>query len=163
MTPIEAIQLTISVVLAVVTIRQARVTHELERRLYKLNTNLDQSIQRLHRAREAVIEIHKAKVFLIEYVTAYKNESKTELTDTYFQKQAEASAYAAELRGLAFAIGDEQLLSIVNNFPVDKVMPPEMQERARAQHLHTRISQLLLEATADAPTGNQNTEDWRTV
>lgn len=142
------LQILITALLAVVTVRQAWVTSQLERRVHRLNASLDQSIQRLQRAREAVIQENKATVFLAEYVQALKSEGKSELTEAYFEKHAELSACKAELRGLAFAIGDKELLQIVNNFPRDSVMPPEMEARARAQHLHTRISQLLEEATA---------------
>jgi hypothetical protein len=143
-------QLVISVVLAVVTVRQARVTSDLEQRVHRLNTSLDQAIQRLHRAREAVIQQHKAHVFLVEYKRVL-DQRGIELTETYFDMFAEWSAYAAELRGLAFAIGDKELLEIVNKEDRDSEgVPPEIPVRARSQQLHARISQLLDEATAEA-------------
>lgn len=137
MEPLDAIQLTISIVLAIVTVRQANVTHKLEQRLYRLNTNLDQSIQRLHRAREAVIQEQKARVFLVTYVEAYKAEGKTETTEIYFKKRGELSAYWAELRGLAFAIQDDELLRYVNQSEdVDSPMLSEMAARAGGTSTH---------------------------
>jgi hypothetical protein len=60
--------------------------------------------------REAVIQKHKAHVFLLNHVKFVK-----EPNETYATKQAELSAYQAELRGLAFAIGDQELLDLVNH------------------------------------------------
>ncbi len=166
MTPFEGLQFAVTIFLAVVTARQAYVTHQLERRLYRLNTNLDQSIQRLHRAREAVIQEHKAEIFLRQYMNAQK-ERVAEKSDIYFEKHAELSAYSAELRGLALAIGDEKLLSIVDRSPSppassDNLQIRETDARIRAEDLHARISKLLLDATADSQTAKQD-GDWRTV
>ena len=70
-------------------------------------------------------------------------------------KDAELSAYKAELRGLAFAIDDKELLRLVNEGYSFTGLPQkernfikdEMEIRGRSQHLHTRISQLLKEKT----------------
>ncbi len=80
---------------------------------------------------------------------------KGQLNEEYSLKFAEMSAYQAELRGLAFAIGDKELLEIVNKgYESQKYSPEErsfeldeMEIRGKSQHLHTRISQLLTEIT----------------
>jgi hypothetical protein len=67
--------------------------------------------------------------------------------EIYCARHSELSAYSAELRGLAFAIGDEELRKLANNlYPSNKsnsAMEKEMDVRNHSQHLHTRISELL--------------------
>lgn len=89
-------------------------------------------------------------MFLLEYGASGK-----EATEVYFTTMAELSVHNAELRGLAFAIGDEELLRLVNEGYEFLSQPPdqrnivldEMTIRNHSQHLHTRISQLLEAAT----------------
>jgi len=150
MNPLDALQLVTVAIVAIWGIYQTRVTKRLEQQIHRLNTGLDQTIQLLHRAREAVIKIHSAHVFMLEYVD--HQEKPNELYMTTF---AERSAYEAELRGLAFAIGDEELLALVNKgYEFDKrpieartFWMDEAEIRGRSQFLHTRISQLLEAAT----------------
>lgn len=93
-----------------------------------------------------MIQIHEAHVFLLNYVQYMK-----EPDEIYATKHAELSAYNAELRGLAFAIGDKELLNLVNESysfihysPADRsVVGDEMEIRGKSQKLHTRISQLI--------------------
>ena len=147
---LQALQLVVMIIVAIWGIYQMRVTKRLEQEVHRLNTGLDQSILLLHRAREAVIQRHKAHVFLLEYKMS--GEKPTELC---FKTMAELSVHNAELRGLAFAIGDEELLKLVNKGYEFLSQPPdqrnitldEMTIRNRSQHLHTRISQLLEAAT----------------
>ena len=138
-----ALQLIVTIVVTIWGIYQIRVTKKLEQEVHRLNTGLDQSILLLHRAREAVIQRHKAHIVLLEYKASGK-----EPTEFCFTTMAELSAHNAELRGLAFAIGDENLLGLVNEGYEFLRQPPdqrnidldEMTIRNRSQHLHTRIS-----------------------
>ena len=140
------LQLIAVTIVAIWGIYQIRVTKKLEQEVHRLNIGLDQSIQLLHRAREAVIQRHRAHVFLLEY-----KASEKEPTELYFTKLAELSVCNAELRGLAFAIGDKEFLRLVNEGYGFLRQPPternitldEMEIRNRSQRLHTRISQLL--------------------
>jgi hypothetical protein len=150
MTTIELLQLAATIVIAIWGIYQTRVTKKLEREIHYLSIGLDQSIQLLHRAREAVIGMHKTHVFMLHY-----KELRNDIGDQYVEKLAEQSTYRAELRGLAFAINDQELLDLVNK-GYDFIGIPneqrnatfdEMEIRNRSQHLHTRISQLLELAT----------------
>jgi len=147
---LDVLQLVTMVVIAIWQIYSVRAIKKLEQEVHRLNIRLDQSMQRLHDAREAVIQRHKAHVFLLEY-----QASRKEATELYFTTMAELSARNAELRGLAFAIGDKELLTLVNEgydflgVPPDQrnITVDEMTIRGRSQKLITRISQLLEEAT----------------
>lgn len=135
--------------------------NKLQKEIEQSNRIHDQKVQRLYRAREAVIAVHKAHVYLINYgqnkVAVWAEEQIGKrarplvLDDNYFIKSAELSAAQAELRGLAFAIGDKELLHQVNN-PIDNRTSDdkrinaafrEIDIRANSQHLHTRITELL--------------------
>ena len=157
----EVLQLVVTLILAAVTARQVYVTNKLDQRLYRLNTDLDQRIQRLHRAREAVIQRHKAFNFIGAYIAAGANQGKLVPNESYFEKSAELSAATAELNGLAIAIGDKELLAMVEAEGFEEGVDRNLQAQRQSLHLHRRISQLLLEATADAPAGAQD-GDWRT-
>lgn len=150
----DFLQIIVITIVAIWGIYQTRVTKNLEGELHRLNASLDQSIQILHRAREAVMKVHQAHVFLLNYVKYLNDEAfPNEVCAT---KHAELSAYKAELRGLAFSIGDKELLDLVNeSYEFMKQAPeerfsmlPEMEIRGRSQRLHTRISQLLELATS---------------
>jgi hypothetical protein len=146
MSLLDALQLMVVTIVAIWGIYQTRVTNRLAQQVHRLNTGLEQSIQILHRAREAVIKIHAAYVFLLEY-----RSQISEPTEIYITKFAEMSANQAELRGLAFAIGDKDLLALVNEGYRFREIPSgerntimdEMEIRGRSQKLHTRISELL--------------------
>lgn len=129
---------------------QVRVIKKLEQEVHRLNTGLDQSIQLLHRAHEAIVKIHSAHAFLLEYIRLRPKEEPTEI---YFTKHAELSACHAELRGLVIAIGDKELLELERKTYSPRGKPEErsplldeMSIRGAAQRLHTRIAELL-EAT----------------
>lgn len=150
MNPLDALQLVTVAIVAIWGIYQTRVTKRLEQQIHRLNIGLDQTIQLLHRAREAVIKIHSARVFMLEY--AAHQEKPNELYMTTF---ADMSSYEAELAGLASAIGDEELIVLVNK-PYEFDGKPiearvfemdEVEIRGRSRRLHTRISQLLEAAT----------------
>jgi len=155
MNPLDSLQLITVAVVAIWGIYQTRVTHRLEQQIYRLNISLDQSIQLLYRAREAVIKIHSAYIFLLECRAQQDRTQESEPTETYLTRLAEMSTFQAELRGIAFAVGDKELLELVNKgydferMPIEKRNPAmdEMEIRGRSQHLHTRISQLLKAAT----------------
>lgn len=159
---LEALGLVVTGILGVWAIYQTYITSRLNQQLHKFNLKTDQSIQQLYRAREATIERHKAAIYLSEF-NRMRKELKDETpqfpNDVMFQKFAEFSAHWAELRGLAFAIGDSELLSAVNETKTGSSsdentsqslahMLHEMNYRGQSQRIHTRISQLLLEATS---------------
>jgi hypothetical protein len=108
MTLLDILQLGVTAIVAVWGIYNARVTRRLEQEVHYLNVGLDQSIQLLHRAREAVTGIHRARVAIMAY-----HYNKRESDDKYIQSQADESAYWAELRGLGFAINDVVLCNVL--------------------------------------------------
>src|SRR5262249_21402858 len=128
------------------TRKLAKITSDLNQEVHRLNTNLDQSIQRLYRARDLVIQIHEVEVYFL-----YENLRQAAHTEPMSLKSAEKSSHMAKLRGLAFAIEDKELLGIVNELrPLDaeqNIAATEMTIRLHSQKLHTRISQLLQETT----------------
>ena len=145
-TILDVLQLTVTVIVAIWGIYQTYVTRKLEREIHYLNAGLDQYIQLLHRARDAVIGMNQTHVFMLNY-----RELREDIDDRYIEKIAEHSAYWSELRGLAFAINDKELLDLVNkgydfkHLPSEErnAMLDEMEIRGRSQKLHTRIAQLL--------------------
>jgi len=147
------LQLGVTITVAIWGIRQTFTTNRLAKEIHYLSVNLDQSIQILQRAREAIIGMHKAHVFMLEH-----RQLNKELDDAYLARYAEFSAHWAELRGLAFAINDQELLDLVNKgFTFDglsseqrDIVKDEMEIRGRSQHIHTRIAQLLAETTTKA-------------
>jgi hypothetical protein len=146
----DGLLLIVSALVAVWGIYQTRVTKQLEQNIHHLNVALDQSIQLLHRAREAAIKIHSAYIFLLEI--GYNNSENLE---THATKYAELSAYNAELRGLAFAIKDDELLQTVdksynflNQSPKDRSFwLDEVEIQGKSEKLHKRISELIELAT----------------
>jgi len=102
---------------------------------------------RLSRMSTLVGWIHNREVYL-----ALSRRHKPEEVD--FDNEIEADSLCsnnrAELRGLAFAIGDKPLLALVNEgyrfigLPEEDRYPisDEMDIRSRSQKLYTRISQL---------------------
>jgi hypothetical protein len=130
----DTLMVVVSVIAVIWAIYQIYSTHQLDVKLTFLTKQLDQSVQRLHRARDAAIRMHEANVFLIQYVS-----TNPQITDVYCQKHAELSASRAELRGLAFAIDDKELLDIVN----ENLGDTEGSIRNHVQRIHTRISKLI--------------------
>lgn len=147
------LQLGVTITVAIWGIRQTFTTNRLEKEIHFLSVNLDQSIQILHRAREAIIGMHKAHVFMLEH-----RQLNKEFDAAYIAQFSEFSAHWAELRGLAFAINDEELLDLVNKgFSFDglsseqrSIVRDEAEIRGRSQHIHTRIAQLLAKTTKKA-------------
>jgi hypothetical protein len=134
------------------TRKLAKITSKLEHQVYLLNKSLDQSLERLQRANELVNKIHEIEVLLAYYGQNLAEKSYGD----YATKLAEWSSYKAELRGLAFAIGDKELLDILNSsqFMVTSeeiremgATAVEINARSKSQHLHTRIFQLLANTT----------------
>jgi hypothetical protein len=146
MTILDILQLTVTAIVAAWGIYQTYVTKKLEQEVHYLNVGLDQHIQLLHRARDAIIGMNKTHVFMLNY-----RDSGKDMDERYIEKLAEHSAYWSGLRGLAFAINDKELLSLVNQgyeftrLPSEQrnAMHDEMEIRGRSQQLHTRIAQLL--------------------
>jgi hypothetical protein len=146
MTILDILQLTITAIVAAWGIYQTYVTKKLEQEIHYLNVGLDQDIQLLHRARDAVIGMNQTHVFMLNY-----RDLREDIDERYIEKMAEHSAYWSELRGLGFAINDKELLDLVNKgyeftrLPSEQrnAMRDEMEIRGRSQHLHTRIAQLL--------------------
>ena len=110
--------------------------------LFKMH--LDQSVQRLQHARELVNQAHEAELVMFHF-----NEQGNQ--ENWAIKYVEWSTCFAELRGLAFAIDDDQLWKLINSDKDTTVIQgfvgKEMSTRLYSQKLHTRINQLLQEAT----------------
>jgi hypothetical protein len=153
--------LIVTVIIGIWGVYQTFVTNRLNRELHRLTIEMDQSIQRLYRARDATIERHKAAIYLSEF-NRMRRELKDDAPqfppDQVFQRFADFSAHWAELRGLAAAIGDSKLLELVNERFADlsveenasisyAAMLTEIEYRGQSQRIHTRISELLQEAT----------------
>lgn len=148
---LNALQVIVLAIVAIWGVYQTKVTKSLEQQVHRLNVGLDQSIQLLYRAREAVINAHAADIFML----AYRENQPEKPNELYMTKSAEWSAYEAELSGLAVAIGDKELLDLVNKIYSFTGKPwqgrdhemDEIEIRGRSQHLHRRIAQLLKMAT----------------
>lgn len=155
MDTVTLLQLGVTIIVAIWGIRQTYTTNRLEREVHLLNTKLDQDIQQLHHAREAAIGMHKAHVFMLQYY--YQNK---QADDAHITQFAESSAHWAELRGLAFAIKDEELLRLINEPFRFEALPSEQRNmirdeaelRGHFQQLHTRIAQLLDQAATKGKT-----------
>ena len=147
---LSVLQLGVTIIVAIWGIRQTFTTNRLEKEIHFLRVNLDQSMQLLQRARDAAIGMHKAHVFMLEH-----RQLNKKIDDVYISQFAEFSAFWAELRGLAFAINDQELLDLVNKgFSFDgisneqrSIVRDEAEIRGRSQHIHTRIARLLEKAT----------------
>lgn len=148
----------------IISSRQAKANtkqlNQIQKEVEQSNRLHDQSVQRLYRAREAVIAMHKATVYLIEYVQAGKDDG-TLRDDNYFTKRAELSAAQGELRGIAIAIGNQEFLNIINQrihngWAESSPIYAEVEARGYAQELHTQITKLLEDATTiGAKTGQK--------
>jgi hypothetical protein len=137
------------IVQTIISWRISRTTDDLNQQLHRVNLGLDQSIQRLNRARDLVNKIHEARLMNYYYAAL-----EQEVTEDRYIKFVEESVYAAELRGIALAIGDEELLKLINKPSIvyeDKTpnfMSKEASIRNETQNLHTRIHQLLEQTMA---------------
>jgi len=153
MTIIEWIQFGLTVGISAWAVIQIFVTQRFSKSFHVLQTQLDQSLGLLQRARDAAVGTHRTEAYMLEF---WKRCSDPPSHD-YMMKSAEFSSSWAELRGLAFAIGDEKLLAAVNNLghsdpgtfppPLDKHEIWEMESRGQFQRIHTRIAELLEEET----------------
>lgn len=147
-------QLVVTVLVVIWGIYQTYVTKRLEHQVYRLSVGLDQSLQILHRAREAVIKTHSAYVLLLAY-RERRNETDESYMKVWAEKYAEKSAYEAELKGIALAIGDKELLDLVNEgYTVmtnsdeqRNLRRDEAEIRGQLEHFHERISQLIKATT----------------
>ncbi len=132
---VSIISLVIAVLAMAWGIFQTFVSHRLNQELDRLTTQLDERVKRLHRARELVTQRQTAHLFLKFYNSAVGEKDG----DAEIRAAERGKYYAAwaELKGLARAISDEELLNLVKD---DR---DEMEIRAQAQKLHTRIAELL--------------------
>lgn len=155
---ISGFSLAVVILLAFRYKTQAEISHRLEHQLKRLNTGLDQSLNILHQAREATIRKHQAEIYLLEWKGLKEQELSGTVLEVYLNKYAEYSAAWAELRGLTFAIGDKELINLVNNTPEirEKHNPTETEKayartmhemgvRGYSQQIHTRIAKLIQE------------------
>lgn len=146
-----ALTLVITIVIAVLQFMQVNRTIKLEKEVNQLNLKTSQSLQILFRARDAAIEWQKNQVFLMEYLRRTENLPDQRDWSIYAGKHADFSASWAELRGLAFAIGDENLKSIVTGgIPNLEKELFESEVRHKAQMIHTRIAELIAKETSIA-------------
>ena len=152
MNVLDWLNLIVIVLLGIWSIYQTRLAKRLDEQIHRLSVELDQSIQLLYRAREDVIKIHSIHLYLLSYGVSGKDTD-----DVFNLKLSEMSAYDAELRGLAIAIDDKDLLALVNesydfyNKPLkDRAFfEDEVKIRSRSQRLHTQISKLLQNSTKE--------------
>jgi hypothetical protein len=138
----------------IITRKQQSLVNDLNQRIRQLDTQINQPLQRLQRARELMLKVHETEVILFFYNT-FEGESSPES----IRRFAEFTAYMAELRGLAFVINDREFLEIVNRpypleseeiqglDPTGKFERMEALSRRRSQALHKRIYQLMEDMT----------------
>ncbi len=148
MNPLEIGSFIISGIVVFWGIYQTRVTARLEKEIHRLNVQLNQRLQLLHRAREAAIQHQKTDIFIAVYRS--KEQSEGFDINQYATKIAERSAAGAELRGLALLLEDKELLGMVSRaikFPEGSIFPAEqeyeMSVRGKYQKIHKRISELI--------------------
>jgi len=152
----EAIQVALIVALIPLlgTLLNLVNTWRLEQEVHRLNIGLDQRVQRLHRAHELVTGLNISTAHIIGFKSqglALKVSYQSLLLN------AEHSAKVAELLGLAHAIGDKKLLELVargsrligeSDEECDLTFTQQKENILElSAELHTRISQLLIEAT----------------
>ena len=113
----------------------------LNRKINKLNNQLNERVKRLHKAAELVTEKQKAELMTI--LLPEENSQAKYLHDVDFL------AASAHFRGLAFAIGDKEMLDLINQRerPTGDIMADEARIRSQAQKLHTRIADLIEQET----------------
>ena len=145
------------IITALLNFFSARNSQKTSHQLRLQNTDLDQRILLLQRARDAAIKINEAEAFIYDFVGVKQdpefNKAHREILST---KTAQISAGNAELRGLGFALDDKILLDLINHRerPKDKFIADsegiinvaEMYSRGFAQRVHTRIAELTKEA-----------------
>lgn len=114
-----------------------------------LSIEMDQSIHVLHRLRDAAIGMQEAFIFMLSY-----RQHNQQVNDVYLSKLAEYSARYAESRGLAFSVGDKELLSLINHeLHITRIgdqtnlQRDETELRGTFQKIYTRLAQLLIETT----------------
>jgi hypothetical protein len=143
---LDWLNLIVVVLLAIWSIYQTRLTKSLDAKIHRISVGLDQSLQLLHRIRDDVIEIHTIHVFLLTY-----NHFGLSADNLFREKYSQYSALMGEIRGIAIAIGDKELLNLVtqqyefqDKSLVERILHvDELEIRSRSEKLHTRISQLL--------------------
>ena len=143
---LDGIQIIATILLAAFGVRwsihQARIAKELERDLHLVKVSLDQSTQLLQRAREAALAMHKAYVFLLA-----SDRRGREVDENYLLKHAEFRSAHIELRGLAFAIDDDELCKWSSEINTSSATADFLRDEAAVAHpiqqIHKRIGELL--------------------
>jgi len=155
---LSALNLVVTVALAVWAIYQTRLTQRLEGELQRLNMERDQNIQRLYRAGDVLTDFVKARACLLAYFDYHYNHNfpldpKEASTQYAYMK----SSYA-ELNGLAASIRDNKLSVLVSELEekIDLIVSSELEwyeahnvTQSTVMSLHERISELIAEATKE--------------
>jgi hypothetical protein len=148
-TLIAALVILNTILLAIFEVRSRR-------QLSQLSVNVDQSVQRLHRARDLVNTIHRSQMYLTFYIGSGPKKGTLEVVEAY-RIAAEASSCESELVGIARVIGDKEFLALVESraaslSPLPDPKSPAIAEMTgvyqkaatkQTEQLHEKIYQLL--------------------
>ena len=147
------IQFGVTIGLAGWAVYSSFLAHRHAKELHRMRTRLDQSLGLLVRARDTAVAMQRAEA----YILRCRQMGQESPVHERMVASSEFSAAFAELRGLAFAIGDHELLMLVNKLGhsdpghVTLNLDPselwEMESRGQFQHIHTRIAELLKQET----------------
>jgi len=167
-TVIAVLSLIVSAVVAIWGIYQTRITSRLEAQVHRLSVDLDQNIERLHRARDLANELSRAYLSLWSsaLMAQINAQAQTvfskELLDEFLIHSSTANVSRMELMALVGVIGDEELIkSSAKYLALDTFLPmetPPEKMRSNVEELqkitilvHSRIYKLLALATVDDP------------
>ncbi len=148
---LSVLTLVITACLGIWAIYQVRFNHRLERELHRLNVELDQDIQRLYRARDAIIAWQKAG----SKILAFNRQPNASFNvDLLVNALGDVMAGQSEIKGLAYAINDKKLIELAEKLPVpstedvtDELYNTDVDMALSAMAIHIRLSELIAETT----------------
>jgi hypothetical protein len=165
---IAVLSLIVSSIIAIWGIYQTRVTSKLEAQVHRLSVDLDQTIQRLHRARDLANELSRAyfSLWSSSLMAQLNAEGRTvfsqELVAEFLIHSSTANVSRIELIALVGVIGDAELIQAsVKYLALDTFLPMETPPQIMRKNVeelqkittlvHSRIYKLLALTTADDP------------
>lgn len=132
---LSVLSLVVSTIVAIWGIYQTRVTSQLQQEIHRLRVELDQSLLRLHRARELVSLIHQASFWMIF------ESQKREDSDV----SSKLTANLAELKALALVIGDEEFKRLVESFEPTFAIPKNLSDPQSLSEPIRKMNELMKE------------------
>lgn len=152
----DVFALIVSGAVAIWGIYQTFVTYKLQQDVHRLSVRLDQSIQRLERARELIGNIHAVSEDIANTIFVEEEGDTANLIKTLTVTKTSQ----VELNAVAKVIGDNELLDMVQGLKsvLESIERPGTPERwlewskrlePRFENLHERVYRLLEDATRE--------------